>query len=101
LNRWTIAPDKRDNARQDDKNGSRRYQVMLKSMKLLPDASITAADFISQSKEIKGKRKATEEPEGSRSSKKKLIEYDDEDEDEDDRSEAGERDNHAMQVTDD
>lgn len=88
--------------------------MMLKSMKLLPDASITASDFISQSTEIKGKCKATEEPEGSYSSKK-LIEYDDEDKDEDknddkdededenenDRSGAGDIETCAMQVTDD
>ncbi|KAG2125251.1 hypothetical protein BD769DRAFT_1668981 [Suillus cothurnatus] len=33
LKLWTIAPNRRDNAQAKDKNGSRRYQVMLKSMK--------------------------------------------------------------------
>lgn len=38
----------------------RRYQVMLKEMKLLPDASITANMFNDQVGDAKGKRKATE-----------------------------------------
>ncbi|KAG1894380.1 uncharacterized protein F5891DRAFT_1195361 [Suillus fuscotomentosus] len=70
LKLWTIGPSKRDNALPEDKVGSRRYQVMLKSMKVLPDASITASAFQKSASDKKGKRKATDDCEDTLQHKK-------------------------------
>ncbi|KAG1814511.1 hypothetical protein DFJ58DRAFT_739981 [Suillus subalutaceus] len=54
LKLWTIGPNRCETASPDDKIGSRRYHVMLKSMKLLPNASITATSLKTMS-DKKGK----------------------------------------------
>lgn len=99
LKLWNIGPNRRETAHDDDKSGSRRYQVMLKSLKVLPDASITANtanDFMS---DMKGKRKATDDGDGSQA-KKKFVDYEDsEDGEEEDVSDTN--NSHAMQVSDD
>ncbi|KAG1734445.1 uncharacterized protein EDB91DRAFT_1337905 [Suillus paluster] len=100
LKLWTIAPNRRENALPEDRNGSRRYQVMLKSMKVLPDASITAAEFANYWTDAKGKRKATDCAEGSSATKKPLNdEASDGDEEDEDEEEFPLKDGHAMQVT--
>ncbi|KAG1762614.1 hypothetical protein EV702DRAFT_1206340 [Suillus placidus] len=98
LKLWTIAPNRRDTAPSDDKNGSRRYQVMLKSMKLLPDTSITPATFANYWTDVKGKCKATDDVDGSACAKKGFSDYGSDD-DEDDAATL--KDIHAMQVNDD
>ncbi|KAG1775892.1 hypothetical protein EV702DRAFT_1198798 [Suillus placidus] len=98
LKLWTITPNRRDTAPSDDKNGSRRYQVMLKSMKLLPDTSITPATFANYWTDVKGKRKATDDVDGSACAKKGFSNYGSDD-DEDDAATL--KDIHAMQVNDD
>jgi hypothetical protein len=74
---------------------------MLKSLKVLPDASITARtanDFMS---DMKGKRKATDDRDGSQG-KKRVVKYDDSDnEDEEDEGITGTNNSHAMQVSED
>lgn len=69
---------------------------MLKSMKLLPDASITAAIFANYWTDIKGKRKARDDLEGPSAANKGFSEYGSDDEEEDP---AASKDSHAMQVT--
>ncbi|KAG1800746.1 uncharacterized protein HD556DRAFT_1304762 [Suillus plorans] len=70
LKLWNIAPNRRDNAPQDDRNGSKWYQVMLKSMKLLPDTSITASTVNDSTSNKKGKCKATDDGDGSQARKR-------------------------------
>lgn len=99
--RWTIASNRRDNGPTDDKNGSRRYQVMLKSMKLMPDASVSKATFNGYFSDVKGKRKATDDPDESQPSKRVNDEDDDDDEDQQAEGSASHMHNgYAMQVTD-
>lgn len=57
----------------DDRTGSRRYQVMLKSIKVLPNMSITAKTLSNYRSDTKGKHKAVEEPRGSTASKKRFT----------------------------
>ncbi|KAG1790811.1 uncharacterized protein HD556DRAFT_680119 [Suillus plorans] len=60
LKLWDIRPHNKGDkgAHLDNKNGSRVYHVMLKSMQVLPDASITATTFPDVHK---GKCKAIDE----------------------------------------
>ncbi|KAG2340444.1 hypothetical protein BDR05DRAFT_1002619 [Suillus weaverae] len=67
---WTISLSRRPNCPPEDRNSSRRYQVMLKLMKLLPDTKVTEETFIGYFSDVKGKRKATCTPEDAQSSKK-------------------------------
>jgi hypothetical protein len=53
--RWSIAPSRRDNCPPEEKNGSCCYQVMLKSMKLLPDEGGKETTFASYFSNVKGK----------------------------------------------
>jgi hypothetical protein len=99
---WTIAPNRRENALPEDRNGSRRYQVMLKSMKLLPDTSITATEFNNYWTDAKGKRKATDYGEGSSAAKRSFNdEASDGEEGDDDDEDFPLKDVRAMQVTED
>jgi hypothetical protein len=97
---WNIGPNKRDNAPPEEKNGSRRYQVMMKSMKLLPDASITAKTSHDFHLGNKGKRKASTPDDDSRAMKK--VQRDDDFEDDDPQDDVGGSSNglHAMQTED-
>jgi hypothetical protein len=65
-----ISPSRRENGPNKDKNSSRRYQVMLKSMQLLPNAKVTPATFANYFSDVKGKRKANDAPEDNHPTKK-------------------------------
>ncbi|KAG1887494.1 uncharacterized protein F5891DRAFT_988195 [Suillus fuscotomentosus] len=54
----------------EERNGMRRYQVMLKEMKVLPDASITAKMFNDYMGDAKGKHKATNDLDEEQAHKK-------------------------------
>ncbi|KAG2148136.1 uncharacterized protein EDB93DRAFT_1103805 [Suillus bovinus] len=60
LKLWTISPSKQENSAHEDKNRSRCYQVMLKSMKLMPDAGVSSQMFASYFINVKGKHKAVD-----------------------------------------
>jgi hypothetical protein len=98
--RWSIAPSRRENCPPEEKNGSRRYQVMLKSMKLLPDEGGRQTTFSSYFSDVKGKRKVTDEPIDAQPSKRSAH-YEDDEDDETQGGGSGSRlgDGHAMQVT--
>ncbi|KAG1837645.1 hypothetical protein DFJ58DRAFT_734249 [Suillus subalutaceus] len=64
---------------------------------VLPDASITASEFKNYWSDVKGKRKATDQPQGSGSSKRTYIESDD-DNDNDEESDNDGGNNQAMQL---
>ncbi|KAG2142126.1 hypothetical protein BD769DRAFT_1662256 [Suillus cothurnatus] len=100
LKLWSIAPSRRENCPPEEKNGSRRYQVMLKSMKLLPDEGGRQTTFSSYFSDVKGKRKATDEPIDAQPSKRSAH-YEDDEDDETQGGGSGSRlgDGHAMQVT--
>ncbi|KAG1876997.1 hypothetical protein C8R48DRAFT_768562 [Suillus tomentosus] len=70
LKLWTISPSRREGGPGEDRNGSRRYQVMLKSMQLLPDARVTPATFANYFSDVKGKRKAHDVPEDDHPNKR-------------------------------
>ncbi|KAG1772159.1 hypothetical protein EDD22DRAFT_842525 [Suillus occidentalis] len=97
---WNIGPNKRENAPPEEKHGSRRYQVMLKSMKLLPDAAITAKTSHNFRLSNKGKRKASDEGEGSRATKKVSRDEDSEDDNPRDDIDSSSTGLHAMQTDD-
>lgn len=90
-------PNRRDTGPSEDKNGSRRYQVMLKSMKVLPDASITPETFANYWTDVKGKHKATDDLDGPSSASKGFTDYGSDDEDDADSS----KDTQDMQVSED
>ncbi|KAG1717885.1 hypothetical protein EDD22DRAFT_964304 [Suillus occidentalis] len=100
LKLWNIGPNKRDNAPPEEKNGARRYQVMLKSMKLLPDASITAKTSHDFHLGGKGKRKASDPDDDSHA--RKRVQRDGDFEDDDPRDDVGSSGSglHAMQTED-
>ncbi|KAG2126862.1 uncharacterized protein EDB93DRAFT_1257383 [Suillus bovinus] len=58
LKLWTISG--RRDGNPEERNGTRRYQVMLKEMMLLPNASITAKTLEDYMGDAKGKRKVTD-----------------------------------------
>lgn len=83
----------------NNKNRSRCYQMMLKSLKVLPNTAITAStvnDFVSDKK---GKCKATNDGDGLQT-KKKVVDYEDSEYGEEENS-SGRNDCHVMQVSDD
>ncbi|KAG1767209.1 hypothetical protein EDD22DRAFT_950110 [Suillus occidentalis] len=81
LKLWNIGPNKRENTPAEEKNRLRCYQVMLKSLKLLPDASITAKTLHDFHLSTKGKCKASDLDDCSCTQKKVHCDEDFEDED--------------------
>lgn len=98
ISSWNIGPNKRDNAPPEEKNGARRYQVMMKSMKLLPDASITAKTSHDFHLGNKGKRKASDPDDDSPA--RKRVQRNEDFEDDDDQDDVGSSSTglHAMQT---
>lgn len=74
---------------------------MLKSMQLLPDASITLRTAHTPRSDKKGKRKASDDDEDDLPRKKVVMGYDTEEDDDDGEKGDDIGDVHAMQVTDD
>jgi hypothetical protein len=98
--RWTIAPNRRDNSPAEERNSSRHYQFILKSMKLMPDVGVSKETFQGYFTNVKGKCKATNDPDDAQPSKR----FDGDDDDEDQEVEGSRSHLHhgqAMQVTDD